>query len=336
MKILLLAILAASLMPAADPVNVKRTPPPAKVDTPPAPAVVQELADRGEKLEQQESASPRSAPPGWTPPAVKLPPSAQTAAEISAVWLGGNSLPVAGRDGRVLFTFGAGLPVVMCSPLHVCVIELEPGEKITAEPAIGDSVRWHVTPRISGTAPRETTMVVVKPRSEGLDTNMVLTTDKRAYFLRLVSDREKYVARVGFEYPDEPSAEWKNAVEAQQANAQAKKIEATRIAVVEGQIENANFAYEIKAKASVARSLKPLRVFDTGGHTHIVMPPGMQERDAPVLLIHTESGKDEQVNYRVSGDTYIVDQTFDRAVLVLGAGKRQSRVEIRRQAKGDR
>ena len=37
------------------------------------------------------------------------------------------------------------------------------------------------------------------------------------------------------------------------------------------------------------------------------------------------------VNYRVKGDTYIVDRLFDRAALLLGVGKHQEKVEITRQ-----
>src|SRR5215472_13318360 len=37
----------------------------------------------------------------------------------------------------------------------------------------------------------------------GLDTNLLVTTDRRAYYLRLASKPDDYVSRVAFEYPAE-------------------------------------------------------------------------------------------------------------------------------------
>lgn len=302
---IILAIFAAGLASAADPVTLKRDPP--------APE---------KKVEA----------PAWPLPAVKLPDSAHQAAEISSTW--SDSIPVEGKEGRVLFVFGAGLPVVTCAPLRVCALELEPGEKPTGEPAIGDGVRWVVTPQISGSAPKETWLIMLKPKSAGLDTNLVIATDRRTYFLRLVSDPVKYVARVAFDYPENPSEKWKAAVAQQKDNAEAKRVEATIAAPIEGDVSRAFFGYDIKAKKGVSESIKPVRVYDVDGKTFVVMPPSMRDREAPILLIQSGS-KNEQVNFMlVKGDTYRVDRLFDRAVLVLGVGKNQSRVEIVRTQKG--
>jgi type IV secretion system protein VirB9 len=62
------------------------------------------------------------------------------------------------------------------------------------------------------------------------------------------------------------------------------------------------------------------------------MPGGMQNREAPVLLIIGNDGKGEMSNYRVRQQTYIVDRLFDRAQLILGAGKKAQKVEIARVA----
>jgi type IV secretion system protein TrbG len=60
------------------------------------------------------------------------------------------------------------------------------------------------------------------------------------------------------------------------------------------------------------------------------MPQEIQNREAPVLLIVGADGKGEMSNYRVRQQTYIVDRLFDRAELVLGAGKKAQKVEISR------
>jgi type IV secretory pathway VirB9-like protein len=43
------------------------------------------------------------------------------------------------------------------------------------------------------------------------------------------------------------------------------------------------------------------------------------------------NGKTELVNFRVDGSRYIVDRLFDKAVLVVGVGKKQTRVTITRE-----
>lgn len=66
------------------------------------------------------------------------------------------------------------------------------------------------------------------------------------------------------------------------------------------------------------------------------MRPEIQNRGAPVLVVLGADGKDEMTNYRVQQQTYVVDRLFDRAQLILGAGKKAQKVMISReqQSKG--
>ena len=50
-------------------------------------------------------------------------------------------------------------------------------------------------------------MIILKPQMPGLDTNLLITTDRRAYYLRLISKPEDYVARVAFAYPEDDTPE---------------------------------------------------------------------------------------------------------------------------------
>ena len=116
-----------------------------------------------------------------------LSPTAAAAVAASQQWGTQTNTPAAGADGRVLYSYGAGMPTVVCAPLRVCIVEMEPGEKIVGEPHIGDAVRWNVAPAIYGEGPQATALIVLKPQAPGLDTNMLITTDRRAYYLRLIS-----------------------------------------------------------------------------------------------------------------------------------------------------
>jgi P-type conjugative transfer protein TrbG/P-type conjugative transfer protein TrbL len=249
-----------------------------------------------------------------------------TAAAVGSAALAVGDVPSPGPDGRVMFSFGAGLPTVVCAPLRVCMIELEAGEKIVGEPHIGDSVRWNISPAMYGTRDRATAVVILKPQMPGLDTNLLITTDRRAYYLRLISNPEDYVARVAFAYPENDARKWQQQLTAEQTLAKQEK-HSTEIPPAMIAIEKVNFDYAIRGGDD---HIRPVRVFDDGAKTYIQMPPDLQHREAPVLLVVGKDGKGEMTNYRVKDQTYIVDRLFDRANLVLGSGKKAQKVEISR------
>ena len=58
----------------------------------------------------------------------------------------------------------------------------------------------------------------------GLDTNLLIPTDRRAYYLRLISKPEAYVARAAFAYPeDDSAAKWQRQEAAQKAPEKANR-----------------------------------------------------------------------------------------------------------------
>jgi type IV secretion system protein TrbG len=238
-----------------------------------------------------------------------------------------------GKDGRVLFTYGVGLPTIICAPLRVCTIELEPGEKIMGEPEIGDSTRWEIVPASSGSGDLVTPILVIKPHAEGLDTNLVVTTDKRTYYLRLISKPSEYIARTAFTYKDDEDKLWQQYLQQQAertAQAQAKTVV---VPLAGDSLDRLNFNYDIVGGSP---SIRPIRVIDDGVKTYITMPDAARSRELPALVVESTNLKGEKgqeiVNYRVKDNIYIVDRLFDRGALLLGIGKKADRVEIRRQA----
>lgn len=261
---------------------------------------------------------------------VYLTETAREAVAMSAKWMAEPNPPSNGRDGRVLYAFGAGLPSVVCAPLRVCMIELQAGEKLVGEPQIGDSVRWHLSPAMFGTGETATPVIVLKPFNPGLDTNLLITTDRRAYYLRLMSKPDDYVARVAFAYPDDEDSQrqWRDHL-AQQKEREWKQTQLAELPA--NAIESMNFGYKVSGGDT---SIRPIRVFDDGRKTYIQMSPEAQHREAPVLVVIGADGKQEMVNYRVKSSMYIVDRLFERAQLVLGVGKKSRKVKIDRERKG--
>ena len=153
-----------------------------------------------------------------------LTDTALEAVRVSEKWRGEKNAPAPGLDGRVMYSFGAGLPTLVCAPLRVCIIELQAREKIVGEPHIGDSVRWNISSAMHGTRDDSTAVIVLKPQTPGLDTNLLVTTDRRAYYLRLISKPEEYVARVAFAYPDDDSnRKWQQQMAEQRAAAKVER-----------------------------------------------------------------------------------------------------------------
>ena len=267
------------------------------------------------------------------PPAAPLSASAEKALLMADAAKAESAMPEAGRDGRVTYTFGAGLPTVVTSPMHISIVELEPGETMTSEPAIGDSVRWELMPGSSGKGASLQPLIMLKPHLSGLDTNLVVTTDKRTYYLRVVSRESEYMARIGFSYKEDEDAKWARFV-ADQQKAKLDRENAQVVTPMVGDaIDKLNFDYDIKGGNPVVR---PLRVMDDGAKTYITMPEAVLHQDLPALVVENPKIKGEKgqeiVNYRVKGNLYIVDRIFDRAALVLGSGKSVTKVELHRRA----
>ncbi|GJE02375.1 P-type conjugative transfer protein TrbG [Methylobacterium isbiliense] len=245
-------------------------------------------------------------------PAVQLTASEQAAVARANQWRTKKAVLRTGPDGKVLFAFGHSQPTLVCAPLQVCDIEFEAGE-IVKDVNLGDTVRWKIAPATSGGAgPGEIAHLVVKPNGAGLNTTMIVTTNRRTYSIRLKSVRGPYMDRVGFEYPPDKTV------------AQARGTGPTGRPVAAGEV------YDDRYVASGNAAFKPVRIYNDGVRTVLDMPLYMRSREAPVLHVINSAGEQQVVNYRLQDDRYIVDQVFDRAILVSGVGWSQERVTITR------
>lgn len=234
--------------------------------------------------------------------------------------------PSQGKQGFIQFIFGASQPRVVCAVLQVCDIALQTGEQISGI-NMGDTARWLLEPAVTGRGAGEIQHVIVKPLAVNLNTNMVVTTDRRAYNIQLRSHRSEYMAQVSFVYPDEVFEKW------QHLQQRAEKARNQQTLPETGEyLANLNFAYTVSGDAP----WKPLRVFNDGTKTIIQMPETLSQTEAPTLLaIREKSGlfaDDEQVlvNYRVQSNRFIVDGLPDKVILVAGVGSQQDKITIER------
>ena len=258
-----------------------------------------------------------------------LTPQEKAAVAIAKRWRdasGTGMKPVAGPDGSIRFLFGAQQPSIVCAVLQVCDVELQAGEQVNSI-QLGDTARWTIEPAISGAGTSEVQHLIIKPMDVGLETSLVVTTNRRTYHLRLRSHRTEFMPRVAFTYTEEALAKW-DAIRTRESRERQERT----IAQTGEYLGNLSFAYEV----SGAASWKPVRVYNDGTKTIIQMPAAMAQTEAPALLVVRKDGSlfsDAEtvlVNYRVQGDRYIVDTVFDKAILIAGVGSSQDRVTITR------
>ena len=251
-----------------------------------------------------------------------LTPAEQKALKIARDWQARSATqltPVPGPDGAIRFLHGSVQPSIVCAVMQVTDIELEPGEQIN-NISIGDSARWLVEPAVTGAGVAEVQHIILKPMDVGLETSLIVTTNRRTYHFRLKSHRTQYMPKVSFIYPDAVQARFR-ALNVRQTEEKEKLT----IPETQEYLGNLDFAYRISGSAP----WKPVRVYNDGSKTIIQMPPKMKQTEAPSLLV-LNGDEEVMVNYRLQGDRFIVDQLFDKAILIAGVGSKQTKITITR------
>lgn len=216
-----------------------------------------------------------------------------------------------------VYPYGDGVLFrLFAAPERISDIALQPGEAIVSV-AAGDTARWTVGDTTSGTGESKRVHILVKPFASGLSTNLVITTDRRAYHLQLESTPATAMAALSWTYPQDELI----AIRHQQASVEAARPVAAGLAV-----ERLDFGYGVTGDRPAWR---PLRAFDDGRQTFIEFPASVGVGEAPPLFVIGDRGDAQLVNYRMIGRFYVVDRLFDAAELRLGA-KKQVVVRISR------
>lgn len=219
---------------------------------------------------------------------------------------------------------------VIASPGHVTTIALEPGERLLTK-AAGDTAQWFVgdTPAPGS---KQSTLLLVKPVKPNVETNLVVSTDRRVYQIDLKSLPGVYHSEVRWNYP----ADF------------ARQLVARHYAQVEADddviehdinLTELDFGYRIRTPKDKPK-WTPRRVFTDGGKTYIGFPENLAVMEAPPLFVLGRKGQSQLVNYRVRSNYYIVDRVIDRAELRLGESPQEvvtiERTSIRSESSSSR
>ena len=260
------------------------------------------------------------ATPVWAEPdggMVSLSEKEKEALRLANSWSDRPIKPIQTAAGKVVYVHGSTMPTVIGAPMQISDIELEPSEVVN-EILVGDTTRWLVESGVSGNG---ITHIFVKPLNADLQTSLVITTNKRVYHIKLVSQAFGHTPYLGFLYQEQ----------AKIVAAKDRKDQKWSTGEIAGQtvdLSGLDFHYRVSGKAA----WKPIQVYNDGQQTFVRLPESASKAEVPVLL--AMKGKREQlVNYRVQNNTFIVDGLFDHLALISGVGRHQERIDVKRGAK---
>lgn len=259
---------------------------------------------------------PLHVPPSWTP-ARGAKKGATEAAEPAA------RIETANAAARVeprqkgyfnavqVFPYSPGaLYQIYASPGQITDIALEPGEQLTGSGPLsaGDTVRWVVGDTESGNGDTRRVHIMVKPTRPGIETNLVVNTDRRTYLIELRSREKPYMPSVAWFYPEDRTV-------------RARTVALTPVIP---EVADRRYRYVIEGDNPPWR---PVSAYDDGRKVYIEFSRGIAQGEMPPLFVIGADGKTEVVNYRAHQNVLIVDRLFAAAELRLG-GENQQKVRI--------
>jgi type IV secretion system protein VirB9 len=259
------------------------------------------------------TASPEAAPTARPYVEAARPPARSGRSAIAAAVSEARAASTSDRfeGGVQVFAWAPGrVYEVWTAPLRVTALSLEQGEVLISR-AAGDTVRWQLGEARSGEGAGARTHVLLKPLQQGLETNLVLTTDRRVYLVHLRSGgTAAFNPAVAW---DDPAIEANTPLEVKETDSDPQGVATPQAPL------NTLYAVERRGRASWA----PSAVFDDGRRTFIRFPESLAAAEAPALFVLGADGTSQYVNYRQAGGFYIVDRLFDRAELRLGDRRTQ-------------
>lgn len=187
------------------------------------------------------------------------------------------------------YRFGTVDQITTC-PGYLTDILLQPGEQILRITA-GDKSRWTIDTQYSG-ADGGIWHIYVKPSQYGLETNLIVVTDRHSYQL-LMSTGTEYDPIVRWQYPGE------SYVPVMASRDEAVEVES---------VDKLNFGYAVNKRRGT--DWAPQFVFDDGFRTFIQIPEGELKSCNPAIF--AERGNMLQfVSYRVSGNNLVVEGVYE-------------------------
>lgn len=295
------------------------------------------LSRGGTQTAAQNQSNGQTMPQGWpgqiSPVSPDRPLSSRERRNVGMAthWRLRACTPEQRADGVLEFTHGACEITVVCAPLRVCAIALEPGEAVTDLPDLGDP-RWQVQRRVVGTGAQRTIHAIVKPSDAGLDTNLTIPTNRRILSIRLVSRRNEYMPFVSIRGSGSPSSSMQREWGREVALGTQRVAQAASPCDQQPTVPPSGFRIGHSSSWASAPAWQPVQAYvvatPTGQVTCIDFPADLGASDLPALVAYDRSGTERVVTARWAGRRYAVDGVFPR-MAVVGANFETIRIERR-------
>ena len=144
-----------------------------------------------------------------------------------------------------------------------------------------------------------------------------MPTDKRIYYIRLLSEPHDYLPQVAFRYPEEEQKrKLQSFAAAQTAQHEASKEadQSKHLKSLDTMPAAKSTAYDVvlnKAAKKHGQYLRPSKVYDDGVHTFVQLSEAARYRDLPVLRLTSFTGPDAP-NWHFSDKTLPIRLTRSR------------------------
>ena len=208
---------------------------------------------------------------------------------------------------------------IFTMPLRVTDLYLQPGEKVIEQPFCGDTTRWSIGGGVSKTGGVDTQHLYLKPSEEGLETTLIVNTDKRIYHLIIKSFKDTFMLAVMWRYPGfglpydfiSPEAK-KQASDAQDGQQGTNQV--ANISSGYG-IDPAFMStdYTVSYPKGNPPEWLPTLVVDDGSKTYVILPETVIHHELPAVF--GENG--EIINFRVKDNVLVIDRLIKKMQLKL-------------------
>lgn len=179
-------------------------------------------------------------------------------------------------------------------------------------PFMSDTTRWEITGDVWETSEGVRQLIMIKPKENNLETNMLVVTNKRLYHFVLYSTSKDYQPMVRFRYP------YMGKFNTVPAKKSAQVISQDTI-YRNIDPELLSFNYTIST-ANRKCDWIPTKVYDDGSHTYILFPEIVLQREIPAVW----EGKDMLTNYEFDPKFHnllIINKLCKKLTLKLGKEK---------------
>lgn len=219
-------------------------------------------------------------------------------------------------------------PLIQFAPMQTGMINLQQGERVT-NISLGDTSRWLVTQSYVGSTKQGHVIILIKPTTPNIVTNLVIITNKRIYNFNITSQANVFTPDVRFLYPSDATQAFVSGNNSDNSNlfAANNNTETHSLSTNTQTVINATRLRSNYSVSGDTPDWMPARIFDDGTHTMIAFPPMIDRVNLPVLFVYI-NGQPSMVNYRYHRPYMIVDRLFQHAELVSGKGDNRERVQI--------